>query len=338
VLRRQLLIAAAATLWGMVWFAPYASAQTPRVRTLTYDSQRKEWVEEPPPAAGTAAGDLYEIRRLVAGKEYRKALSEVKRFIKQYGKSDGLYPEVLIAQADALIGRKQFDKAHTILQSFLSEFGGMAITTEALRLEFVVAEAYMSGVKRRVWVVFRVSGVDEAYKILDQIAADYPDSRLAELAIKAKGDHLFKVGEQALAELEYARMLRDYPKSRYHQYALRRAADSALASFAGVDYDEAALIEAEERYKDYQTRYRVEADHESVGQVVDTIHEMRAEKDYRIGEYYERTDHLGSAVFHYKSVRENWPNTIAAARVTRRLELLGALAPVASTAGASDGQ
>jgi outer membrane protein assembly factor BamD (BamD/ComL family) len=183
--------------------------------------------------------------------------------------------------------------------------------------------------------VFRVSGVDEAYKILDQIAADYPDSRLAELAIKAKGDHLFKVGEHALAELEYARLLRDHPKSRYHQYALRRAADSALASFAGVEFDEAALIEAEERFNDYRTRYRAEADRDGVSQVLDSIHEMRAEKDFRIGEYYERTDHLSSAVYYYKSARENWRNTIAAARATRRLELLGALAPVASSESGS---
>ncbi|MEK7710455.1 MAG: outer membrane protein assembly factor BamD [Planctomycetota bacterium] len=331
----QKRLATAAALLGTVVGSYRAGAQTPRARTLTYDSQRKEWVELPPPPTGTAAGDLYEIRRLNAEEKYRNALSGVQRFIKQYSKSDSLYPEVLLTQAEALVGRKQFDKAHTILQSFLGEFGGMAITSEALRLEFVVAEAYLSGVKRTVWRVFRVSGVDEAYKILDQIAADYPDSRLAEPAIKVKGDHLFRVGEHALAELEYARLLRDYPKSRYHQYALRRAADSALASFAGVEFDEAAIIEAEERFNDYRTRYRAEADRDGVGQVLDTIHEMRAEKDFRIGEYYERTDHLSSAVFYYKSVRENQRNTIAAARATRRLELLGALAPASSSESGS---
>ncbi len=318
------------SIWWMVGVVAMSipvQAQTPRSRTLTYDEQRKEWVELPPPPAGTAAGDLYEIRRLIAHRDHRGAISRVQRFIKKYGQSDSLYPEVLVAEAEALVGSRQFDKAHEVLQAFLNEFSGMSITGDALRLEFVVAEAYLSGVKRRVWGIFRVSGVDEAYKILDRISADFPDNRMAELAIKTKGDHLFKVGDYALAELEYARLLREYPRSRYQQYTLRRAADSAMASFAGVEYDEAALVEAKERYSDYRSRYPAEADREGVTLVLDTIDEMRAEKDYRIGAYYEKTNHLSSAVFYYKTASENWPRTIAAVRAARRLELLGVSVP-----------
>lgn len=301
--------------------------QQPRLRTLTYEPKQKEWVEQPPPPTGTTEGDLYAIKLQIHEERFRKALSAIARYVKNYGTDDALYPEVLIAKAEALIGLKDYDKAHAVLQAFLGEFGGMTLTAEALRLEFVIAEAYLSGAKRKVWGIFRVSGEDLGYQILDEISTDHPDSPLGELAVKTKADHMFKVGEPALAELEYARILKDFPRSRYHQFSLGRTAESALASFAGVEYDEAALVEAEERYNDYRLRYRLQADRDGVGLILDSILEMRAEKDFLIGQYYERTNHPGSAIYYYQGVRKGFPETIAAAKAALRLELLGVLEP-----------
>ncbi len=307
-----------------------AFAQQPRLRTFTYDAQKKEWAEQAPPPAGTPEGDLYVIRTHIQEQRYRKALTDIKTFIKKYGEDGPLYPEILIAKAEALIGQKEYDQAHQVLQEFLGEFSGMAITTEALRLEFEIAEVFLTGVKRKVWRIFRISGEDLALQILDEISADHPDSRLAELAVKTKADHLFRTGEHALAELEYSRMMREYPRSRYDQYSLGRAAESALASFGGVDYDEAALVEAQERYVDYRTRYPASADREGVGLILDSIRESRAEKEFVIGQYYEKTDHVGSAVFYYKELRKAFPDTVAAGKAAARLELLGAAEPVAA--------
>ncbi len=304
----------------------------PRTRTLTYDAEKREWVEIPPPPPGTAAGDLHLIRAQIQSKEYRRALSAIKKHIKTYGEDDPVYPEVLLAKADGLIGRKAYDKAHDVLQAFLNEYGGMAVTSEALRLEFIIAETYLTGVKRKFLGMRLLSGEEEAYRILDEISIDHPESSLAEAAIKTKGDYLFKKGDHLLAELEYTRLIQEYPRSRYHQYALRRTAESALASHGGVDYDEAALIEAEERYREYRSRYTGAADREGVGLILTGIREQRAEKEFSIGRYYERTNHPGTAVFHYRTVRSQWPDTRAGTNATARLELLGA-AEVASSAG-----
>jgi len=328
--RIGLALAAAAFL---LWSTALAVAQQPRVRALKYDADRKTWVEVPPPPPGTPEGDLHVIRALIKDAKYRQALAEVKAHVKRYGQSHPLYPEVLIAKAEALVGKRAYDKAHVTLQTFLGEFAGLAATSDALRLEFTVAEAYLSGAKRKVWGILRLSGEDVAFGILDEISTDYPDSEFAELAVKTKGDYLFRKGEHALAELEYARVLRDHPQSRYHQYSLRRTAESALASFAGVDYDESGLIEAEERYRDYRARYAATSDHEGVGTMLEGIQELRAEKEFSTGRYYERTDHLSSAVYYYRLVRDDWPGTIAADKATSRLELLGAMEPVSSTGG-----
>lgn len=310
---------------------PPATAQPTRARTLVYDTQRKEWVEQPPPPMGTPAGELHAIRRLNRDGEFKTALSEVAKFTKRYGTSEPLHPELLIARAQAFIGLKKYTEAHTVLQTFLSEYGGMSATPEAIRLEFIIAEAFLAGAKRKIAGLKLFSGIDLAYNILDDIASNHPDTRLAELAIKTKADHLFQTGDHALAELEYARLIQAYPQSRYYMYCLHRAADAALAKFAGVDYDEAPLVNAAERYREYQAANPEEADHEGIRVILNGIRESRAEKVFNVGRYYERTGHLSSAAYYYDLVRQDWADTVAATKAATRLELMGTLETMPSS-------
>ncbi len=304
--------------------ATAAHGQRPRTRELTYDPQRQEWVELPPPPVGTPAGDLHHIRVQIKNGKHRRALSEIKSFVKTHGQAKAQYPGVLIGKAEALIGRRAYYEAYGVVQEFLDAYGGMALTSDALRLKFIIAETYLTGVKQKILGLRLFSGVDLAFRILDEIAVDYPDSGWAVYAIKTKADHLFQTGDHLLAEMEYARLLQNYPQSRYHQPALRRSADAALASFRGIEYDEAALIEADERYRDYASQYQITHDTKDVGLVLAGISEQRAEKDFSIGAYYERTDHLSSAIFYYRSIVANWPDSVAATKAGERLELLGA--------------
>ena len=323
----------------LVVLGPFASveAQQPRNRTLKYDADQREWVEVPPPPPGTPEGDLHYIRTLMASGDYREALSSITQFLKSHGSRSPQYPELLIAEAEARIGLREYYKAYTLLEQFLDEFGGVELTSEALRLEFVVAETYLTGTKRKIGGFRWWSGEDVAYQILDDISLNYPEGHLAEFAIKTKADHLFQKGRYGLAELEYARLLRDYPQTRYHRYALRRSAEATLANFAGIEYDAAALIEAEERYRDYHTRYGGMAERDDrVTDILDGIREMRAEKEFAIGAYYERTGHLSSAVFYYASVREEWPGTVAAGKAITKLDLLGASGSRATVGGSAD--
>ncbi len=295
-----------------------------RLRTLKLDPKTQEWVEVPPPPPGTSEGDLFAIRSLVKSGEQSKAISASKRFIKKYGAQDPYYPDVLLAQVQAMVARKQYTDAYKILQKFFNEFAGIVSTAEALRLKFVIAEAYLGGAKKKVWGIFRFKAEEDGLQMLDEITADYPDEPLSQLALKTKADHLFRTGDHALAELDYARMLRDYPQSRYRQYASQRSAESALASYGGIEYDDAPLIEAQQRYEDYRRDFPSAAETEGVAQILDTIREYRAEKVLSIASYYDRTDHLGSAVYYYRKLNNEFPDSSAAVRSRQRLEILGA--------------
>ncbi len=320
-LKTSSLLPALVLLMGI----PVAFAGTPRARTLIYDPNQKEWLETPPPVPGTPEGDLLAIRKHLTEGRFRKALTSTKKFSKHHGERHDLTPQVVTAKAEALIGQRKFYKAHLLLKDFLNRYGGMAHASEAIRLEFVIAEAFLSGVKRPFLGMRLLSTEDLAIDILDDISVNYPDTSFAELAIKTKADHLFRQGDYSLAELEYSRLLRDYPQSRYHRFSMRRSSDAALASFRGIDFDDAALVEAEERFRDYQARYGAWANQpkEDVDSVLAAIVESRAEKEFSIGAYYERTDHLGSAMYYYRSIVSQWPDSLAAVKAKQRMAVLG---------------
>lgn len=330
----RLILVCGLAAWTVGLLASPGQAQPRRARTLTFDEGRKVFVEVPPPPAGTAEGDLHALRLLLDEEQYRAAFRATSAFTKQYGEAHALYPNILIAQAEAQIGRRDYYKAYETLQEFLNRFGGFELVDEALRLQFVIAETYLNGTKRKVWGMRIFSGEDVALRILDDIAAGHPDSAFAPLALKTKADYLFRTGDFSLAELDYARLLRNYPNSRYHQLALQRTAEAALSSFGGIAYDDSALVEAEERYHDYRLRYPGAAQAGDVDVILTGIAEQRAAKELATGQYYERTEHLGSAIFYYRSVLAQWPDTLAAREAQSRLELLRATEPTQTAASA----
>jgi len=319
--KRHSLILASAALAVLATTPIFAGP--PRARTLQMND-KGQWIEQPTPSPGTPAGEMHAIQQWLRDKNPRKAYSAVKAFVKKYGPSHPLYPQAMIAHTEALIGLHRYDKAHALLQQFLNKYSGSQLTDEALRLEFLVAEAYLSGAKRKLLGLKLLSGADTAEQILDTIAIDYQESRYAEYAVKTKADYLFDKGEYLLAELEYSQLIKDYPNGQYRELAMRRSAESALAGFRGIEYDDAALIEAKERFRDFQTRYPLQSERDHIDRILDGIERKRAEKEYNIGVYYEGIDQIASAVFYYRSALTHWPDTLAAEKAKIRLNLYSA--------------
>ena len=316
------------------WFAAVvlilagvSAADQPKTRTrqLDYDPETGGFVEAVPPVKGTPVGDLQLARQALGREDHRRASRRVKSWLKAYGSDHELSPEARLLRAEVQIARRDYYKAHKHLQEFLGEFTGTEFGLRAAAMEFVIAEVFLSGTKRKFLGMRLLKTADTGIEILDQLSSDYPDTTLAEMAIKTKADYYFRQGDFALAELEYSRLVQEFPRSRYVRPAARKSADASLASFPGIEFDDAALIEAEERFTRYLAQYGVAARQEGVGQILQQIRATRAEKEYSIGRYYQKTKHLDAAVFYYRSTCRNWPDTTAAIQARRRLAELGAL-------------
>ena len=315
---------AAALVLGLAGVSAADQPKT-RARQLDYDPQAGGFVEAVPPVEGTPLGDLQLARQALGREDHGQAYRRVKRWLKVYGLDHELSPEARLLRAEVQIARRDYYKAHKHLQEFQGEFAGTEFGLRAAAMEFVIAEVFLSGTKRKFLGMRLLKGADTGIDILDQLSNDYPDTTLAEMAIKTKADFYYRQGDFALAELEYSRLVREFPRSRYVRLAARKSADATLASFPGIEFDDAALIEAEERFTRYLAQYGAAARQEGVGQILQEIRATRADKEHAIGRYYQKTKHLNAAIFYYRSTCRNWPDSTAAIQARQRLAQLGAL-------------
>jgi outer membrane protein assembly factor BamD (BamD/ComL family) len=336
--RRCLFIPA--VLLAVPWPVSAAPARKDRfVETWTYDPKTGEWIEQPPPQPGTENGDLDLARQALAREEFKDAAKRAAAWIKTYGGSAERYPEALYVSATAQLELGDYRAAHDGYKALLNDFPGSVYAERALSAEFRIAEQYLAGQRRKAWGgLLRVRDYEEGIKIMDDIIANHTGTELAELAIKTKADYYFRQGDFELAQDEYARLARDYSRGRYEPYALLRSAQSALASFPGVKFDDAGLIEAEERFRQFEQRYPQIAEAKDVPVVLEQIRTTRAQKEYDTASYYERTHKKSAAAFYYRSTIRNWPGTTWSAQAEARLAKLGLGEPASTTQPVAQGK
>lgn len=291
---------------------------------LKLDPKTGQWIETPSPEAGTEDGDLDIARRHLAREEYSKAAKQVKGWMKTYGSEAERYPEALYIEGTAKLGMGEYRGAHDAYQALMNDFPGSVYAEQGIAADFRVAEQYLAGKRRKAWGgLLRIRDYDAGVKILDDVATNHPNTDVAELAMKTKADYYYRTGEFSLAQDEYVKLARDFPNSRFHPLALLRSAESALASFPGIKFDDAGLVESEERFTQFKAQYPEIAERERIPVVLEQIRSTRAQKEFETAGFYERTKRVRTAAFYYRSTVKNWPGTAWAAQAEARLAIMG---------------
>ena len=297
---------------------------SPRAESLEFDPKTQDWSAAAEAEPGTEDGDLDLARRWIALEDYKTGERIVKKWIKQYGESAERYPEALYLRGSVHLGQGEYRAADDDFEKLLDEYPGSPFAEQALSARFRIAEQYLAGKRRKaLGGLLRVKDRDAGVEIMDDMSMNYRDTSLSELAQKAKADYYFSRGEFELAEDEYAAFAREFPRSRYHPQALFQSAQAALASFPGVQFDDAGLVEAQERFNQFRQSYPQKSEEMQVPTMLDEIASARADKTYEIARFYDRTGKLGAARYYYRATVKRWPETPAAAQAEARLNEIG---------------
>lgn len=310
---------------GSTWAAtPLKSPPQTRAERLTFDPAANRWMRSEPPTPGTENGDLDIIRQYMAISDYKTALPALVKWIKTYGAAAPRYPEALFLKGTSHLGLGDYRAAHDAFSALLNDFPASEYAEATLSAQFRVGEQYLAGKKRKaMYGLLRVKDREGGIKIMDDMVVNYSDTPFAEQAQLAKANYYYERGEFELAQEEYSRFARDYPHSRYQAKALLWSAYSALASFPGIKFDDASLLEAEERFHQFSRSYPGQGEQMGVPVLLDEIASTRADKTYDIAAFYERTKALNAARFYYRETVKRWPDTPAAAKAQGRIAALG---------------
>ena len=163
---------------------------------------------------------------------------------------------------------------------------------------------------------------DEAVEMLYRIQERSPGSPLAELPPETHGRLLL----QHLAVRPRARCLQHLrailPTKPGCSAGSIGAAFASLAEFRGPLFDATPLIDARTQFKEIETQYPDLAADANVSGWIDRIDADLANKAYNTGRFYQRTNHLGGAVFMYRYVLGTYPNSHEAELAQRALAMM----------------
>lgn len=297
--------------WIVVWVAGLARGGS--------EWKGGRWVRTPGATAGTAAGQIEQIRQyLEAGKE-RNAIKAAEEFLEKHSGHE-LREDAMMLAGQAEFNRGRYYQAYEWFERLLKEFPNGKLFERALDREYRVGDAFLNGSKRIVGKVFRLPATDEGVEILTRIAEHAPGSALAERALVRIPEFYYGKGKYAEAAERYDQFLEIFPKSKRAPYVMLQAARATYALYKGPRFDETPLLEALQRFTRFNELYPQAAKREKIPQVLERIRSQRAERLYAAADFYRRSSKPKSALFYYDQVIKDYPKTEWADRARQAKE------------------
>jgi outer membrane protein assembly factor BamD (BamD/ComL family) len=151
-----------------------------------------------------------------------------------------------------------------------------------------------------------------------------PTGPLADDAVMATANAYFAKNDFENAAFHYDLLRKEYPSSEFQQQAHILGLQSKLRIYQGKDYEGGPLNDAEEIAKQAETQFgpRLGAERERVAETARKIVEMKAERDWNIGQYYETKKAYRAARITYDGLVKAYPNTRFADMARQRLEAI----------------
>jgi outer membrane protein assembly factor BamD (BamD/ComL family) len=283
--------------------------------------------EIPPPVPGTDVGDLHLAQQALTAGKANGARKMLEAWMERYPDSP-MRGEALLALGDAEFACQNYFEAYDRYRELLDTYPTPDLTEQSFDRQINLAVTLLGTEdakpkKRKLWKIFRIHAFEEALEILLDVEARAGKSEWAEKALRTRAEYHYRVGEFEEAEEAYARLAREYPRGGHTPEALLNSAWSAFASFPGIPFDDAKLIEAEERFLELQRVYPNYAAEQDVTAVLDRIRDTRAHKHFSRAQYYERVHQPRAAGFYYRLILDHWPNSTWAVQAQARLQRLG---------------
>jgi len=281
-----------------------------------------KWVRIAPPAKGTAAGELSLIRQKVARGHGRRACRAAKRFLRKYP-GDPACEEVTYLWGEAEIVRGRLFQAYGKFEDQFAQWPNGQYAERSLLREYEIAESFLGGTKRIVMGIIYIPAKGDGLEILARIVEHAPGSSLAEKALMRIGDHHYQHYDYEEAAEAYDRFLVLFGNTPRAPRAMLQAARATYASFHGIAFEDAPLLNARQRFRVFAERYPDRARKANVAQILQRIHVTLAEKTYRTGQFYERIGRKKPARFYYRLVVGDYSRTRWAQDAREDLRRLG---------------
>ncbi|MDD5005080.1 MAG: outer membrane protein assembly factor BamD [Candidatus Omnitrophica bacterium] len=250
---------------------------------------------------------------------YKNALVEFRNLLRHYPESQEA------SDAQFYVGEclEKMDKpydAYLAYQKVIDKYAFNTKMDEVLQREFNIANTLADA-------KVKILGLDfpqyyYAITIYRKIIENSPYSKLAPLSQYKIGLVLKTSGDFAGAKKEFEKVISTYPDSEWVEASKFQLAKSASLVSLDADYDQEATKEAKDRYEEFvSTHPEAELSKEAKEEIV-SLTDKEAEKDFNVGQYYEKQKTYTSAGIYYEDVISKYPKSVWAQRSLERIQVL----------------
>ncbi len=297
-----------------------------------YERIDGKWVLIAPPVPGTPSGDLRLIRQAVQKHADDAAVKAAKAFVKKYP-GDAGQEEVMMLAAQAEIHRGRLWQAYgDWTEKQLTQYPAGKFSQRVLQWEYDIGDAFLNGKKRIVWGIFRLTAEPEGLEILHRVVEHAPGSALGDRAMLRIAGYHFAHRNWTEAIQAYDEYVKLFRNGAGVPYATLQAARASFLAYRGAAFDDAPLLDAEQRFKIFREHYPAQAAKAEVDRSLTDIRDLRAQKVLTTAEFYQRTGRPLAQAFYYRQVIDQFPQAPSAQLARQRLARLGDLSPSSAPA------
>jgi len=259
-----------------------------------------------------------EIKQLVNAGRTKDAAKAVVKLKKDFPEIAGPDLDAFI-EAEMLFAKGKFSKASKAYNKLLTEYPESQLYEAALDRQFSIATAFLAGRKRPVLKIFRMRGYSQGARIMGSISDRAGDAPIAIKAAVSVAKSLERRGKFNDAYFEWSQISSRWPTGQTGKDALLGMARCKHAAYKGPKYNASELRSAKSYYENFKLRYPKDAEEIGVDKILKQITEQQAEKQFSIGQYYQKVGDKQSANVYYQMVLDNWPESTAAEKTKQEI-------------------
>jgi len=270
-------------------------------------------------AKSTPQGQYQFAKEILDSGDYNKALIEFRSLIRHFPESrEAADSQFYIGEC--LEKMDKFYDAYLAYQKVIDKYAFTDKLNDVLEREFRIADAIAEEKIKMLGLEF--PQYYHAVRIYEKIIDNSPYSDIAALSQYRIGLVFKSAGDFNEAKKEFEKLISTYPESEWVEAAKFQLAKSASLASLDADYDQGSTREAKDRYEEFvATHPQTELTQEAQEEII-ILTDKEAEKDFRVGEFYEKQEAYSSAKIYYDDVIRKYPKSTWAKQSQERIRVL----------------
>ncbi len=273
-----------------------------------------------------------EIKPEAARKTFEQAGNQFRLAADRWPDS-ALEQDSLFFEGESNFFANRYVQANRAYEKLIASYSGSRYLDKAEARRFSIAQYWLQLARQGGLNRIKIgdpqrpafSLASEARRIFHRIRLDDPSGKLADDATMALGNAYFEAGMYQDAADTYEDLRITYPGSQHAFHAHLFELKSRMNSYYGKSYDQEPLVKADELLKRIVQQFpeECEGERDYLSQEATTVRNLLAERDYALGQYYEKKGENLAASMIYRDVARNYDDTPLAGDSEEKLAALG---------------